>query len=221
MLLLNQAFALHLDLKLGTAFPTDLGAQATLEIPARIRFTTAAAWLPGPYLDFINNTSVKAQWYDQVTADLISAALQNSLILRAHIGWRPFKKLGFQFELGYNFIGLGGGLTGEDVLEAATDYNLPAGTGGYFEFSAQAALHRADLTVGWEFVVKKHLLLRLDIGASYTFSANSKLEPEFDVPRIAEDGVEQLTQEGEAYLNDIFTSYVHTPILAFYTGWRF
>jgi len=59
-------------------------------------------------------------------ADLLDAALADALVLRAHLGWRPFPRDGFQVELGYGWIGLGAGIPGSALIAIETGNDLSA-----------------------------------------------------------------------------------------------
>lgn len=209
------------NLEVFTSFPTDVGIRGSFEAPGRLRVTGSVGWLPRPYLDVINNTAVANGWYKEKDADLIDAALKNAVVLRTHLGWRPFPKLGLQFEVGYSWIGLGGGLTGGELLEAETGYDLSYFFGDNYNFSAKAELHRVEASLGWEHVIAKHLLIRWDIGGSYTFQAAAKVEHEFETSWPFTGPIQDLEDEAEEKLETILEKHVHTPILALGVGWRF
>ncbi len=212
---------LHVQPEIVTEFPVHVGARVTAEGPYRLRYSLSGGSMPGPYLDTIHAVSTSFAWYDDLTADLISATLQNSLVIRNHLGWRPFAKLGFQFEVGYGWVGLGGGLTGAEVIEAATGKSLNGEFGENLAVDAKATLHMLDATVGWDQRVWRGLHARLDLGAAFTLGSKTVLTPEFDVPRRAEPAVDDLMAEGEAYLDDTFRTYVHTPTVGLGLGWQF
>lgn len=218
--LLSLASALSLDISAGSSFPTDVGLRGMVEGPGRVRGMFQVGLLPSPYLDAINQTAVSQEWYDQTTADLIEAALHHALALRLHAGWRPFPKLGFFLSGGYGFLGLGGGLTGSQAFAILTGYDIPI-PGGYLEYDIHASLHRAEFLLGWEWILKEHLLIRSELGASYTFSAHSEMERNFDVPFLLEGILDDWETEGEDKLDSIFTRFVHTPIINLEVGWRF
>lgn len=209
------------NLEVFTSFPTDVGLRGTLEGPGRVRLTGSAGVLPRPYLDAINDTATANAWYDDKTADLIDVALADALVLRAHVGWRPFPKEGFQFELGYGWIGLGGGITGAELIAIETGYDLSAFLGDQYPFAASASLHRVEASFGWEHVFGGHFLLRWDIGASYTFEATADVHHDFDAPAIFDPFFDRVEGKANDELVKVLEQYVHTPILAVGVGWRF
>jgi hypothetical protein len=208
------------NLEAYTSFPTDVGLRGTLEGPGRVRVTGSVGLLPRPYLGVINDTATAQGWYDDDTADLVDAALQDALVLRAHVGWRPFPKLGFQFELGYGWIGLGGGLTSAQILEAEYGYDFGWLLGDDYDFAAAATLHRVEASVGWEHVIGTHLLVRWDLGASYTLDATARVEREFDGWPF-DAALDDLQDDAEDDLERVLERHVHTPIVALGVGWRF
>lgn len=212
---------LAIQLDLGTEFPLHVGGRLTVESPARLRYSLSAGALPAPYLDAINAVCVGAGWYSDTDAELISATLEGAVVVRNHLGWRPFRRSGFNFELGYGFVGLGGSLTGSEVLEVMAARDLPDSLGSNLAFSATASLHQLDATVGYDAPLYRGLHLRVDLGAAVTLASSTVIEPEFDVPRLAEGAVDELASTGEDELNAIFLSYVHVPTLGVMLGWQF
>ena len=209
------------NLEVFTAVPTDVGLRGTLEGPGRVRLTGSAGLLPRPYLDAINDVAMANAWYDEKTASLIDAALQDALVLRLHLGWRPFPEQGFQFELGYGWIGLGGGLTGADIIEVTTGYDLAAFLGDSYPFAATASLHRVEASFGWEHVFGGHFLFRWDLGASYTLSAEADVVHDFDSPALFDPFFADVEAKANDELEIVLEKYVHTPILSVGVGWRF
>jgi hypothetical protein len=207
--------------ELFTAFPTDVGLRGTLEGPGRVRLTSSVGLMPRPYLDAINDTATDQGWYDEDTADLIDAALKDALVLRAHLGWRPVERIGLQLEAGYGWIGLGGGLTGAEIIEAKYGFDMSYWLGDDYNFRSEASLHRVEASVGWEQVFREHLLIRFDLGGSYTFAAKAEVHRDFDGGWLFNDALDDLEDDMEDDLEETFTRSVHTPIIALGVGWRF
>lgn len=222
LLLVAPALAWHPlgNLELYTSVPTDVGLRGTFELPGRLRLTGSVGKMPRAYLGLINDLATSNGWYDDDTADLIDMALQDAWVLRAHAGWRPFPKLGFQFELGYGWMGLGGGLTGAQIVEQETGYDIEWLIGDDYDFSTSAELHRVEASVGWEHVIAKHFLIRWDLGASYTFRVRANVHREFDATWLFDDAVDKMEDDAEADIERDLAK-VHTPILALGVGWRF
>lgn len=212
----------HLSLDIQTEAPVAITLGLSLEMPAGIRIKTGVGIVPSPYVELINVISTEAGWYDAATATLISATIDNSFIWRTHLGWRPFAEYGFYFGAGYSLVALGGGLTGPEIV-AAVVADPPQGTGqgqSALEIDATAMLHMLDLEIGYEWLITEIWTLRVGLGGTFTVAGSSELtvdtagasQPQWAGP---------LTSKGEAYLDDVFTSYVHTLTLNLAFGYRF
>ncbi len=208
------------DVELVTEAPVMAGGRVTAEGPGRLRLSVAAGALPGVYLDGINGLAVGEGWYTTTDAELISAALEDSFVLRTHLGWRPFERQGFFFAAGYGVVTLGGGLTGEEVLEAVLDMDF--GLGGEVAWEAAATLHMLDTAVGWEFVVARHLVVKVELGSTFTLAADTRVEPEeWPTNPLLESFAEGVSDEAEDWLTTELETYVHTPTVGLGVGWRF
>ena len=204
-----------------TAFPTDVGIRGVFEGPGRLRLVGSAGLMPSGYLGAINDVATGAGWYTSTDAEIIEVALEDALVLRAHLGWRPLPRQGFQFQVGYSWVGLGGGFTGSEIIEATTGYDLSAFAGDKYSFAASAALHRVEASLGWEHPLYRGLFLRWDLGASYSFAATAHVEREFDSNVLVEAVLDRAEEAAEDELVTILEQYVHTPILGLGVGWRF
>lgn len=204
----------------GTNVPIDVGVRVQLETPQRVRLSLSAGILPGAYVDAINVFLVGIEAYPQETADLVRSSLEQSLVVRAHAGVRPWRCRGFYAEMGYGLVGLGGGSTGAEIIEAATGEPVPSSDDGTTrEFDVRSRLHLLDLELGWEWTVVRRLRLRAALGGAFTLASSTAIEPEYQpaVPRLTE----QFTTASEQYLDDIFTTYVHTPVVTIAVGYAF
>jgi hypothetical protein len=212
----------HLRLEAGTDFPAAVGARLSAELPYRLRVGTSLGVLPGPYVDTINAIVVGLDAYPQTTADLIRAALENSLIWRLQAGWRPFDARGLYIDLGYSLVTLGGGATGDQIIAAATGNSPPSSSRGR-EYDIRSTLHMLIVEIGWEWSLwRDRLSLRAAIGGAFTVGASTAIDPVFATSGPAEARlVQAFTGFGEGYLDDTYTSYVHTPVISVAAGYRF
>ena len=217
--------AWKLRAELLTDAPVHGGVAALVEGPHRLRLRTSLGWLPTPYVNLINEV-VQAfdDTYTDANAQLVSDTLQNSLVWRTHLGWRPFEGHGFYVHLGYSFVGLGGGTTAQALVEGITGVPIPTGPNNSrfkLDLTTTAALHMADLELGWEWELWDHLTLRVGLGGSYTFASTANITSSFQgtTPPV-QQAVDALEQGGEDYLNDTFRAYVHPPSLVTALGWQ-
>lgn len=214
----------HLDLRVQTDFPISVGARIAAELPYRLQLSTALGGLPGGYVDVINAVVVAANGYDDATAEVIRGALSSSLVWRTHFGWRPFKRRGFYFEAGYGLVTLGGGVTAEDVLVVVTGSEPPPRRPGsrQLDYDVRSTLHMLDAEIGWRWLVwHDRIVIAAALGFSGTVAAKTAIEPR-DASRLTEsDPLQALADEGEAYLDGIYTKYVMTPVATVGVGYRF
>lgn len=205
-----RPFAVSADA--GTDFPIDVGVRVQGELAGRFRLSTAVGLLPGAYVDAINDVLVGWDAYDRQTATLIAEALRSSLVWRTHLGLKPFAGAGFYMEGGYGMVALGGSATAGAILEAITGQTLPAGDrSASSRFDISSMLHMADVELGWEWSLGPALQLRTGIGGAFTIGARTQVDPQYAPasPRLTE----AFAQYAEDYLDDIYTTYVHTPSL--------
>lgn len=209
---------LHLDLEAVTDFPLDVGGRIALECPYRIRVATALGVLPAGYLDAINGVVVAAGGYDDATAELVRTTLRNSLVWRLQVGWRPLADYGFYFEVGYAIVTLGGAVDSEDLLVLATgaDESEMSRTRTY---EVASTLHQLVGEVGWQWILWEQLDLRVALGFAGTVASSTDVgrkSRQPPGPRLA-----TLEADSEAYLDDVYTSYVFTPTVTVAVGYRF
>lgn len=204
----------------GTRFPLDLGAQVLVEGPGRLRLGTSFGYLPETYVSATNRVLVALDVYSRAVGELIETALQNSLVWTTQLGWRPFPRHGFALGVGYTLISLGGGLTGAEAISAASRRPLPAiATGLPVKVQARSTLHALSAELSWEWLVAEHFLVRAALGGFGTLDASTTLTQKSH-PALA-SFIAPFLREGEAYLDDTYTSYVHAGYVALGAGVRF
>src|SRR5262249_50094702 len=154
----------NLGIEVLTDFPVQVGGKLWVEFPHRVRVSTSFGVLPRPYIDAINKTLVAADAYSQQEADLIKTALQSSLIWRLHIGWRPCRRRGLYFEVGYGLAAFGGGASSAQLISAATGVTVPPEVLSGQDYDVRSTLHMIDAEIGGQWVLRKGLMLETAIG---------------------------------------------------------
>ena len=197
-----------------------MGVRGTLEVPGRVRLVASGGVLPPPYLEAMNEVLIARGRLDPHAARLIEDALEDALVLRFHLGWRPAPQLGLQLETGYSWVGLGGDTTAVDVLYVKTKTNWDPYLDKSYRFGVDAAMHRVEASVGYALPLGRHALLRCDLGWSHTVSATARVAHEFAVPWYLEDAVDDIEESGEDVLVETLEEKVHTPMLSVGLGWR-
>ena len=214
----RKALNWHLLAEAQTIVPLTVGAKLTLEMPWRIRASVGAGWLPGGYVDLINAVVVAAGGYDENTARVIRSSLESSLILRFHLGWRPFRAYGFVLEAGYGLVVLGGAVATEDLLSVATGITPPREPVSHRDYDVSSTLHMVDLELSYRWVLGPGIVLRVGVGFSGTVGAQSHVSPRYLPMRMGP--VNTFTKAAENYLDDTYESYVFTPTITAAVGWR-
>ncbi len=207
-----------------TDAPLFVGAGLQFEGPLRLRLSTSVGLLPDGYLSTVNGVLVPVltdSGYGEPQAELVEAALNNALVSRTTLGWRPFEDSGFHFGLGYTFIGLGGNASTGELLKGVTGMEVPDNdrTEEYL-FDARAAIHQVHAEVGWEWRPIANLYARAGLGFGLTVGAVSDIEAQEPPPRpAAAAALDALERAGDAYLEDLLVSYIHVPYLSLSVGW--
>jgi hypothetical protein len=196
----------------------DLGVHGLVELPGRLRIATGLGVMPGFYVDLINEVAEGFGWYGPEDAALIRAALDQSLIWRTTVGWRPFRKIGWYVSAGYTLAALGGSTSIEEIaVEAGVQPGADHAPDR--EYDLAATVHFATFETGYEWFFTRNFYFLGGVGFMATFAASTSMEPKFQplAPRINAE----FRNRVETYLQDLFTSYVHTPTVTLAVGYRF
>jgi len=206
-----------------TDFPVLIGVGAGYESPQRVRLDASGGFMPGPYLDATNATLVAFDVYSETTAELIDILLQGSLVLRAEAGWRPWDDRGWYAGLGYQFLGLAGDTTDlslyTDGIEADILRRAEEQTGS---LEVSVAPHMLTGRIGHEWILQERFVVRGSLGFAYTVSSSSTVSStESGRGAAAQAAIDAVESAAESYLDDVFESWVHSPMLGVSGGYRF
>ncbi|WP_428268203.1 hypothetical protein [Haliangium sp.] len=203
--------------EIGTAVPIDLAMGATIESPYGLRLGASIGYMPGPYVGLVNEVATGFDFYDQATADLIGDVLQSSLVVLVRAGWRPW--LGLTIDAGYCLTTLGGSASSEEVLQTFTDTPPPGGASDV-PYDVSSTLHLLRLDVGWTFNFGQ-MYVRSSVGAAVTLHASTTVDPGVTGMPARDRARRGFGRGVAAYLDDTYTSYVHTPVVSLAVGYRF
>ncbi len=205
----------HLGVEAMTDFPLYVGAQVWVELPHRIRISTSFGELPTLYLDTINSVAVKVGAYNNATAAFVSEALDHAFTWRLHLGWRPFKKRGAYFEVGYGLLSLHNSVGVLALMQLATGLTAPVEPGIGFEYHIDTLVQTVGVEVGWMWNPWRDLTVRVALGFAGTISAHVDIQPNFLASqqriftRLAGDYMEQLIED-----------HLFIPTIGLALGWR-
>ena len=208
----------------GVDFPVTAGGGVDVEHVSGLRLTSTIGLLPHSFVDASNSILVpifEDYGYDQYTADLVAATLENSMLWRTAVGYRPWPESGFVVGAGYTVGGLGGSASAAEVLEALVHTEVPDAAGDALVFDASAVIHIAHLEFGWTQDLAQGLWLHGGLGFGYLFAAKSEVSSQ-TTPRqaSAQEALSNFEAEVEAFLDDTLVSYVHPPHLRVVLGWE-
>jgi len=190
--------------------------RTTVELPSRLRLSLGGGLLPDAYLASIQRVATGAGWYSKELATVIDTALSRAFVIQPKLGWRPWEDRGYFFGVGYQRVIAVGGEAGAAEVAAGVD-----GVGGGTDYFLKSQLRMATIEAGHEWPVKDRLVVRASLGGAVTLGASTVAEEVADeearLDRLRAAGRDVL----EAYLNDTYTRYVHTPTVGIEVGWRF
>ncbi len=198
------------------------GASAVLEIPLRFQFRAEIGWLGTPYVEAIDGFLKGIGAYGQgqaadYTSELIRAAFHNSLVFRTGAGWRPFRKHGFEFYVGYTLVALGGSLGAKDAVTAITGKSF-SNEQQRFDMAIHSTLHNFHAGLGWRWVLWDHFTIRTSVEYLQTLASKTTLS--LDTRQGAVD-LPDLSAATSKYLNDIYVVYVKSPVVDLSFAYRF
>jgi hypothetical protein len=173
-------------------------------------------------VDLTNAAMTGFDVYSDTVADIIELALRRSVVVRLEGGWRPLERRGLTLGGGYQLLGLGGDSTSLSLFGEAMDPRLleraQAVTG---DLEVGVAAHMLTAEVGYEWVVKDHLVLTASLGFAGTVAAAARAEATRDPRGALEGEVRGLAVDGVAdYLDYVFEEWVHLPMIGASAGWR-
>jgi hypothetical protein len=171
--------------------PSDLGVQAGLELPIRLRFSTGFGFMPVEWL-----TGFVARATDDPE---VRAALQlpsySGTIWRAQLGVRPFRKLGLYLDAGYARATLDGSLDLTSSLLVFAEEDLQG------RYDVQSSLDLWLLELGYQWQIANRGVLALGLGVMSTFDADTTIVASGGAPERSEfvSGVERMNDALEKH----------------------
>lgn len=150
-----------------THAPIDMGAQASLETPIRIRLTFGLGWVPSAYSGLLTGIAASASGDAQVGAILNHTNYQGRTF-RGQAGVRPFRSLGLYADLGYARLNVDGTLD----LAASGVPSLQVLGGGY---QAHTTVDMWLVEIGSQHEFWDSVVLGLAVGVMGTFDARTSI----------------------------------------------
>ncbi len=210
----------HLNLEFVTDLPLQAGGRIDIDLESGLKLHTTLGGMPEDFIDIINSAVVSLNGYNDQTAQVVAAALKDSLVWRTHVGWLADPESSFYLSLGYTLITLGGGVSGEDLLTIASD-EKPDDVSAAHVYSVDSTLHLLDIEVGWRWVFLDTYTFRLAAGFAATIAATTEVKPQFTPIGDTATKAKKFTQAVETFLDDTYEGNVFTPTLSAAVGVRF
>jgi hypothetical protein len=208
----------NLDLQVQTELTTSVGGGLRVEVPGHVQFRLALGVLPPAYVQAINELVIALDGWNAATGEVVEAAVRNSFVVQPGLGWRPFHRLGFDVHGGYIGVSLGGDVSGAELLASISGAPVPMDAGRTLPVSSQ--LHGFQLGVGYRLLFLDRRLsvsLWLDylqIAGSRTTIAERPARP------AGAAAYDRLERALDAYLDELYTTYVKIPVVGVAVGWH-
>ena len=222
----SQAADWRLDTEVLTDAPLQIALGMRVLAPNGLGLSTSIGMVPGLYGDLIDSVGQSLGDYSDETSDLVRSSLEQSMVWRVRGGWKPWTDWGLYFELGYGLIVLGGDVTEEEAMSAIIGRPPPSrrvdggivGPGASYAYEVGSTLHTLGGEVGWLWALSDDWSIRAALGFVTTISAHSTVDvTDRESPSA---GVDAFSDSSEAYLDDLFTSYVHAPTVGLAMAYR-
>ncbi|MEM6533708.1 MAG: hypothetical protein AAF654_13875 [Myxococcota bacterium] len=208
------------DVGFGTAGPVHIGGQVQVDLPNHLLLRFELGWMPPAYVDVINAGAQAFDAYGDQTAELIRDGIQNSLIMRASVGGRPFPDPNIEISGGYTLATLGGSAAAVEVVESIFEREInSAFAQNAASVDLDSTVHVVHIDVGYRWQLDAHWLLRT-VGYVHVVSSDTNAV-------ITTEGAGRLggrtisSPELEAYLDDLYTTYVRAPVLTVSAAYQF
>jgi hypothetical protein len=198
------------------------GAGAVVEGPLGLQLRAELGWLGTPYLEAIDGVLFEVGAYGsgasaEATSELIRAGLNNSFAGRFGLGMRPFSEYGFEAFAGYAVNALGGSLSATQAIEAVTGKEFPSDSSA-LEANVASTLHHVHVGVGWRWVVAESFVIRASLGYLQTVASATSVSIE---GRRGERDLAEISAATDAYLDDLYTTWVKAPVVDLGVSYRF
>lgn len=211
------------DLGAATAAPIMVGGgEVVVEGPFGVQVRGDLGWLGTPYVEAIDGFLLAVGAYGtgktaDATSDLVRAGIRDSLTARLGLGIRPMAARGFEVYAGYTVNALGGSLGGKSSVEAVTGKTFPSDVEA-LNVNIDSTLHSFHVGFGWRWIPVEHLVLRASVEYLQTVASSTRLY--LRGPRQDRE-LPEISAATNAYLDDLYRTWVKTPVVSLSMAYRF
>lgn len=180
--------------------PSDLGFQAGVELPFRMRIFTGFGFIPADQItNFVSNATS-----DPRARLVLALPSYSGNIWRAQVGFRPFKNAGLYLDGGYARATIRG-----DLDFSGTPLENELGSGGY---RVRSSLDLWLLELGYQWEIARRGVIGIGGGVLSTFNADTRVQATGGAPS------DSRFTEGAEQANRAFESYGTIPTLTLRLG---
>jgi len=184
--------------------PSDLGVQAGVETPFRLRFFTGFGFMPVNWLTgFVANATS-----DDDARAVLELPSYSGTIWRAEVGVRPFRQLGLYLDGGYAHASIHGTFD----LSSLSGTPLADEIGVQGGYRVDSSLDIWLLELGYQWQIAHRGVLALGLGVMSTFNADTSIAATGGAPTSS-----QFTS-GAKRANDALESHGTLPFLTVRAG---
>jgi len=172
--------------------PSDVGVQAGIELPIRLRFSTGFGFMP---VEWLTGFVARATDDPEVRAALELPSYSGT-IWRAQLGVRPFRKVGLYLDAGYARATLRGSLDLTSSLAVLAEEEDLQG-----RYDLRSSLDLWLLEAGYQWQIAHRGVLALGLGVMSTFNADTTIAASGGAPERSEfvSGAERMNDALERY----------------------
>ncbi len=198
------------------------GVSTVAEGPLGLQLRVDLGWLGTPYLEAIDGILFGVGAYGsgasaEATSELIRAGLDNSFTGRVGLGIHPVSDLGLELFVGYTVNALGGSLSATQAVEAVAGKTFPKDSSA-LEANVNSTLHSVYAGVGWQWPVADAFVIRSCLGYLQTVASSTTISVE---GRRNERELSDISASTDAYLHDLYTTWVKVPVIDVGVSYRF
>lgn len=197
----------RVELVVITEVPQYLGGGASVGLGRGLRLQSTAGASVSPYVDAVTGLVSSVSGVDPAYRDALRDAVDDFVVWRTHLLWRPWRGHGFELGGGYGLVVLRGEVTEAVTLALANE--PPNTTTAPPPSTLRAYLHQVDVEAAWRFSLASSLSLRVALGVDVTAYAHASISPRY---AIGDDPAARDVQaRSEATLTDWVTRWRALP----------
>ena len=160
------------SIEVGVEYPINFGLHVKTRINGDFYTRFGFGFVTEFFLGSFSKLAPNLGYLNQQEADLISDVLKNSLYTEVRLGWSPYYEKhagGPYIELGVSGMFLGKGETSGFTLSKA----IGVGDESQSHYSVKSNTYNANLHIGYQLPIEKHINLHVEVGVLKIFKIDS------------------------------------------------